>query len=109
MTTFRRYVEYSHDGPLAGLVSTPWWKQIPGDQVTRCRHFICSGRFAKEFPGVHPNQLLEFVNRSTRPRKSEGPGEFTIQLEDACGYRRTFHAEAFFNQHYLMTLFVEQK
>ena len=109
VTTFRRYVEHSHDRPLAGLVSTPWWKQIPADQITRCRHFICSGRFAKEFPGVHPNQLLEFVNRSTRPRKWGVAGEFTIQVEDACGDQRTFVAEAFFNQHYLMTLFVEQR
>jgi hypothetical protein len=109
VTTFRRYVEHSHDRPLAGLVSTPWWKEVPNDQVTGCRHFIRSGQFTKEFPSVHPDQLLEVVNRSTRPKKWGIAGEFTIQVEDARGEKRAFFAESFFNQHYLMTLFVERR
>ena len=109
VTTFRRYVEHGHDRPLAGLVSTPWWREVPKDQITRCRHFIRSGQFTKEFPSVYPDELLKVVNRSTRPRKWGIAGEFTIEVENARGEKRAFFAESFFNQHYLMTLFVERR
>ncbi len=108
VTTFRRYVEHSHDFALAGLISTPWWKEKPEDQITRCRHFIRSPAFEKEFPKVHPDQLLDPVNRSTRPRKWGIAGDFTFAVENVAGDQCAFFAESFFNQHYLMTLFVPQ-
>lgn len=104
--TFRRYVEHGHDGSLAGLVSTPWWMSKPADQVTRCRHFVRSRRFEREFPEVSPDKLLQAVNESTAPRKWGIAGEFTLPLKGAAGELREFVAESFFNQHYLMTLFV---
>jgi hypothetical protein len=106
VTTFRRYVEHGHDLALAGLISTPWWKDKPADQITRCRHFIRSKRFSKEFPDVSPDQLLQYVNKSTRPRKWGIAGEFMVAVQNAVGEPCEFFAESFFNQHYLMTLFV---
>jgi len=109
VTTFRRYVEHSHDRALAGLVSTPWWMEKPEDQVTRCRHFIRSPRFKKEFPQVCADQLLQLVNRKTRPRKWGIAGEFTTALESVRGESREFLGEAFFSRHYLLTLLVDIK
>jgi hypothetical protein len=108
VTTFRRYIEHSHDVALAGLISTPWWKEKPDDQITRCRHFIRSPAFEKEFPNVHPDQLLDPVNNSTKPRKWGIAGEFMLAVKTVGGDQREFFAESFFNQHYLMTLFVAQ-
>ena len=107
VTTFRRYVEHSHDRALAGLVSTPWWMEKPDDQITRCRHFVRSPRFQKEFPQVSADQLLGIVNRKTRPRKWGIAGEFKTPLENARGESREFLAEAFFSRHYMLTLFVD--
>jgi hypothetical protein len=109
VTTFRRYVEHSHDRALAGLVSTPWWMEKPEDQITRCRHFIQSPRFRKEFPQVSADHLLQLVNRKTRPRKWGIAGEFTTALESNRGESREFFVEAFFSRHYLLTLFVDIK
>lgn len=108
VTTFRRYVEHSHDMPLAGLISTPWWKPKPEDQITRCRHFIRSLSFERGFPAVHAEQLLQAVNSSTRQRRFGVAGEFTLALENAAGDSFEFSAESFFNQHDLLTLFVAQ-
>jgi len=109
VTTFRRYVEHSHDRPMAGLVSTPWWMEKPEDQLTRCRHFIRSPRFLKEFPGISADQLLQLVNRKTRPRRWGIAGQFTTDLGNDRGESRKFFAEAFFSHHYLLTLFVDVK
>jgi hypothetical protein len=108
VTTFRRYVEHSHDVALAGLISTPWWKEKPEDQITRCRHFMCSPAFEREFPRVHPDQLLDPVSRSTQPRKLGVVGDFTFAVENVAGDQCEFYAESFFNNYYLMTLFVAQ-
>jgi hypothetical protein len=108
VTTFRRYVEHGHDMALAGLISTPWWMPKPEDQITRCRHFVRSRRFEREFPAVHADELLQVVNRSTRPRKWGIAGDFRLSLKNAAGEQSEFAAESFFNQHYLMTLFVAQ-
>lgn len=106
--TFRRYVEHGHDIPLAGLVSTPWWMPKPEDQITRCRHFVRSRRFEREFPTVAPDKLLQAVDESTSPRKWGIAGDFIVSLKNAADELCEFGAESFFNQHYLMTLFVAQ-
>jgi hypothetical protein len=109
VTTFRRYIERGHDKPLAGLISTPWWMPKPDDQITRCRHFVRSRRFEREFPSVSPDQLLQTVNRHTQRRRGGIVGEFTVSLENVAGELADFYAESFFNQHYLLTLFVQTK
>ncbi len=106
VTTFRRYIEHGHDKALAGLISTPWWMPKPEDQITRCRHFVRSRRFEREFPAVRPEELLQSVNRFTRPRKGGIVGDFTVSLENAAGELTECYGESFFNQHYLLTLFV---
>ncbi|MGH9433292.1 MAG: hypothetical protein ACRD3T_17310 [Terriglobia bacterium] len=108
VTTFRRYVEHGHDMALAGLISRPWWLPKPEDQITRCRHFVRSRRFEREFQTVCPDDLLQLVNKSTQPRKWGIAGEFALSLKKASGELSEFAAESFFNQHYLMTLFVTQ-
>jgi hypothetical protein len=105
-TTFRRYIKHGHDKALAGLISTPWWMPKPEDQITRCRHFVRSRRFEREFPSVNPDELLQTVNRHTRPRKGGIVGDFTLSLKNAGGELSEFYGESFFNQHYLLTLFV---
>jgi hypothetical protein len=106
VTTFRRYVEHRHGVALAGLISTPWWMDKPEDQITRCRHFIRSPEFESQFPKVHPDQLLAPIKKSTFPRKWGVSGDFTFAVENVGGDQCEFFAESFFNQHYLMTLFV---
>jgi hypothetical protein len=108
VTTFRRYVEHSHDVALAGVISTPWWKEKPEDQITCCRHFIRSQTFKREFPSVHSDQLLGSINKFTHPRKWGIAGDFTCAVENIGGDQFEFFAESFFNQHYLMTLLVPQ-
>jgi hypothetical protein len=106
VTTFRRYIEHGHDKALAGLISTPLWMPKPEDQITRCRHFVRSGRFEREFPSVSPDELLQVVNRFARPRRGGIVGDFTLSLRNAAEELSEFFAESFFNQHYLLTLFV---
>jgi hypothetical protein len=106
VTTFRRYIEHGHDKALAGLISTPWWMPKPENQITRCRHFVRSRRFECEFPAVRPEDLLQTVNRFTQARKGGIVGDFTVSIENAAGELAEFYGESFFNQHYLLTLFV---
>jgi len=106
VTTFRRYVEHGHDMALAGLISTPSWMPKPDDQITRCRHFVRSRRFEREFPTVHGDELLQTVNKFTQRRRGGIVGEFTVALKNAAGELFQFYGESFFNQHYLLTLFV---
>jgi hypothetical protein len=105
-TTFRRYIGHGHDGALAGLISTPWWMPKPEDQVTRCRYFVRSRRFEREFPSVSPDELLQTVNRFTEKRRGGIVGEFTVSLKNAAGELFEFYGESFFNQYYLLTVFV---
>ena len=83
--TFRRYVVNGHDKALAGLISTPRWIPKPQDQITRCRHFVCSRRFEREFPTVRPDELLQTVDKFTRPRKGGIVGEFAVSLGNVTG------------------------
>jgi len=108
VTTFRRYIEHGHDKALAGLISTPWWMPKPGDQITRCRHYVRSRRFEREFPSVGPDELLQMVNKSTRRQRGGIVGDFTLSLKNLAGELFEFYGESFFNQHYLPTLFVVQ-
>jgi hypothetical protein len=109
VTTLRRYVEHSHDLAMAMMVSTPWWKSKPEDQATRCRHFIVSPRFAREMALPIPEAILQEVDAHTQPRAGGLVGEFGLSLMDSAADPHEFKAQSFFNQHYVLTLFVHQR
>jgi len=105
-TTFRRYIEHSHKIPLAGLISTPWWKRSADPNQTRLKHFVVSRQFLLGFPNISASTLLAMVRGNTRPTKFGSAGEFTFSLTNIRGESVEFIGEAFTNQHELMTLFV---
>ena len=76
----------------------------PPSQKIRCRQFVRSRRFEREFPSVSPDALVQTVNRFTRPRKGGVVGDLTVSLENGAGELTEFYGESFFNQHYSLTL-----
>ena len=106
VTTLRRYVGFSHDIPMALVISTPWWMQRPDDQEHRCRHFIGSDLFRTRFACVTRDAIVSEIDNNTWQRKGGPVGEFTLCLPDVNGDLHEFHAESFFNRHYLLNLVV---
>jgi hypothetical protein len=108
-TTLRRFVEHGPERAMAMIVSTPWWVVKPDDQPERCRHFVVSRRFMQQFSGVPKEELLQEIDRNTSKRRGGPVGDFDFALEDDNGALHEFHAESFFNSHYLLTLIVHRK
>jgi hypothetical protein len=106
VTTARRYVQFSHDLPMALVISTPWWKDIPDDQEDRCRHFIPSKKFLMNFPCVNPSMILPEIDENSFERRGGPVGEFGLCLPDVNTEMHEFYAESFFNQHYIITFLV---
>ena len=109
VTTLRRFVEHGRDHALAMMVSTPWWQDKPNDQNTRCRHFVGSRLFVRQFPGIHSEALLALVDENTIKRRGGPVGDFEFVLKDTDGESHEFRAESFFNHHYILTLIVHQR
>lgn len=107
VTTLRRYVEHSHDHPMAMLVSTPYWKERPPDQSERWRHFVRSQRFVSEFSTLAAGDLLAAVDMNVPEKYTGSVTEFSYCLADSNGVRHEFRVESFDNSYYLLTLFVE--
>lgn len=105
-TTLRRYVQFGPDCPMAMLVSTPSWMDKPDDQKTRCRHFVPSPQFTTAFGNVSEDLLRQHVDRQAQRRRGGIVADFTLGLRDERGDLHEFHAETFFNSHYLQTIFV---
>jgi hypothetical protein len=108
-TTLRRYVEQGPDLAMAMLVSTPPWEQPPDDQQDRSRHFIPSDRFAELFPHVSAESLRNTLDSHTGYKRGGKVAEFRFDLVDICKDRHELRAWSFNNQHYLLTLFVEER
>ncbi|MBW2108211.1 MAG: hypothetical protein JRI36_06030 [Deltaproteobacteria bacterium] len=106
VTTLRRYVQFSHEIPMAVIVNTPWWKEKPDDQEHRCRHFVCSDSFKTRFACVTRDHIISEIDNNTLQRVGGPVGDFTLCLPDVNGDNHEFHAESFFNRHYLLTLVV---
>jgi hypothetical protein len=109
VTTGRRYVQFSHDLPMALVISIPWWMNNPEGQENRCRHFIKSPKFLINFALVSSDMLLQEIDSNTNKRRGGPVGEFGLGLPDVNGGMHEFRAESFFNQHNLLTLLVHQK
>jgi Zn-dependent peptidase ImmA (M78 family) len=105
VTVLRRYVEHGPDQLLAGIVSTAHWDPKPADQITRCRHFVRSQRFAGIFQAVTGDELLAQINSNTRMRRGGPVGTFQVVLRDTVGKNHEFLGESFYNRHYVLTLF----
>lgn len=108
-TTLRRYVEQGPDLAMAMLVSTPPWAEQPIDQEYRWRHFVPSERFSLLFPDVCADPLRKEIDSHAVYRRGGTVAEFRLGLVDARGDRHELRAWSFNNQHYLLTLFVEER
>lgn len=105
--TLRRFVEHGPDRPMVTLVSTPYWEEKPSDQANRWRHYVPSPRFAQRFSCAEPDVLLRLVDLHSRQRIGGPVADFTCVLHDDDGCQHEFHAESFFNRHYILSLFVQ--
>ena len=108
-TTLRRYVEQGPDLPMAMLVSTPPWAEPSEDQPDRSRHFIPSDRFTDLFPQISAESLRKTLDSHTSFKRGGKVADFRFDLVDAVGDRHELRAWSFNNQHYLLTLFVEER
>ena len=109
VTTLRRYVQFSHEIPMALMVSTPWWMPKPDDQDFQWRHFVRSKSFMDKFSSVTPDIILEEINKNTIKRRGGPVGDFGFFLRDQNGEFHEFFAESFFNSHYLLNLIIHRK
>jgi len=108
-TTTRRYVEHSHEIPMAAFISTPYWMEKEDEQPERWRHFIKSSQFKKKFSSVSPEQIVVEVEENTRRRRWGIVGDYIVVLEDDNSELHEFHAESFFNHYDIITLMVYHK
>ncbi len=108
-TTLRRYVEQGPDLAMVMLVSTPPWGKQPDDQEHLWRHFVPSGRFLTLFPEISAESLRTALDRHAARRRGGMVAEFRLELVDDRGDRHELRAWSFYNQHYLLTLFVEER
>ena len=104
--TLRRYVEHSHDIPMAMMVSTPWWKENPSEQLFRWRHFVRSPRFEDDFGNVSANEVLKAIDSNTHRARGGPVGSFSVSFNDVNGVSHEFFGESFFNRYYIQTLIV---
>lgn len=108
VTTLRRFVRYTHDRPMAAIISTPSWMPKPMEQETRCRHFGPSPRFEQQFGNVTADYLLGTIDNNITMRSGGPVGDFEFPLTDDNGQLHEFRGESFFNQHYVLTLLVQE-
>ena len=108
VTTLRRFVRYTHDRPMAAIISTAPWMQKPTEQETRCRHFVPSPRFEHQFGNVTADCLLDTIDNNITKRSGGPVGDFEFPLTDDNGKSHEFRGESFFNQHYVLTLLVQE-
>ncbi|MEO5803352.1 MAG: hypothetical protein ABIR24_07455 [Verrucomicrobiota bacterium] len=107
-STLRRYVEYSHNRPMLGIVSIPPWQNSENNK-SRCRYFVPSAQFKVRFSNISPDQILPLIESCVHQAKGGpvGIGEFVIG--DVWGKTHEFLGESFFNQHDLLTFVFAKK
>jgi hypothetical protein len=113
-TTLRRFVCFSHDIPMAAIISTPWWNE-PSSMFSAdaqegfCRHFVPSKLFWEQFSSSCKDVIMEKINEHTIPHRGGPVGSFEMLLPDVNGNLHFFDAESFFNTHDVLTLIVLNK
>lgn len=108
-TTLRRFVQYSHDIPMLGVISSPFWKPLPEGQPSLCRYFVPSPKFLSEFSNVEPEEIQKRINGYVSPRKGGMVGVTTLDLVDDNGETHEFSAESFFTQYDILTLIAHKR
>ena len=108
VTTVRRFIEFSHQRPMAMVVSTAKWDIKPPDQEHRVRHFVGSESFKQQFSCVTPDWVIGQIDKNTRKRKGGPVGDFGLAIEDVNGDLHEFRSESFYNTHYIITLMVSR-
>lgn len=107
VTTLRRYVGFSHDIPMLMMVSTPWWLEIPSDQLNACRHIVYSPSFLRKFGEIETESLVALINSNNSKRRGGIVGNFEFVIDDLNDNRCEFRAECFFNRYYVLTMAVQ--
>lgn len=92
---------------MAMLVSTAPWMDKPADQPERWRHFVPSKTMRSQFGRVTASDLLDAVDTNIARATGGVIADFTYCLIDDNGAAHEFRGESFFNQYYVLTLFVE--
>jgi hypothetical protein len=108
VTVLRRYIEHSHDIPMAMMVNTAWWDELPSDQENFVRHFVKSMRFEQVFGSVSPEAVLDSINANTSRRRGGPIGDFGLAIEDFKGQKHEFRVQSFYNTHYVLSMLVHQ-
>ncbi len=109
VTTARRYVGFSHSIPMALVISTPLWMAKPEEQSDRIRHLVLSDQFRGEIRSINREGILNLIDKYASMRRGGMVGEFQFRMKNLNGNFREFHAESFFNVHYLLTLIVPRR
>lgn len=107
-TTLLRYAEYSHDRPMAALISIPRWFETPEAQPNGWRHIVGSIQFRSRFSSITPEIILDAVNDNTYRRSWGLVGEYEIILPDNNNEFHLFNAQSFFNHYDILTLIVSE-
>lgn len=103
-STLWRYVEQlGHERPLVALVSRhPTRPSRLGDEP--CRYFIRSNMFARHYPAITEQALLEAVEGYCVDRRQGDLGSAEVVLSDARGEQQIFAFETFYNGYDALTL-----
>ena len=107
-STLRRYVEYSHDRPMLGIVSTPPW-QNGMEHKNRCRYFVPSRQFKSRFSKISSGHILPLIEDSVHKARGGPVGTGDFIISDDWGQTHEFVAESFFNRYDLLTFIVAKK
>lgn len=107
--TTRRYVEHSHELPMALLISIPNWHDVSDGMEERCRYFIKSKQFKKKFSGISEEVVLSEIDSNTTKRRGGIVGVYEMILPDDNNVLHEFLAESFYNQYDIISLIVYRK
>jgi len=103
-TTLRRFVQFSHDIPMAAFIGSPIWENNLNGQDLPLRSFIPSDSFSQKFSKINMHYVFTLI-RNCYPYRRRGPlGESIINIHDDNGDCYEFICDSFYNSYYLMTL-----
>lgn len=108
-TTLRRYAGFGPDVIMAAVIGTPAWKYDSEHAPGSWRHFVPSPKFAAQFSTIDVAGMVDLVNGQARQQRGGQVAGFPFVLTDDNDERHEFYAEAFFNTHDLLMLFVQRQ
>lgn len=107
-STLRRYVEYSHNRPMLGIVSTPPWENST-EHKSRCRYFVPSRQFKLRFSNISSDKILPLIEEGVHRARGGPVGTSEFIIGDIWGKSHEFTSESFYNRHDLLTFIVAKK